>query len=406
VALLALLGAVSLVLVAPPPVHAIGGPLRVLITGDSITQGRNDEYTWRYRLAKEFQRQGVPVDFVGSYTNPWVDPGYRSSRYLDPHFDHDHFAKAGWQVRNMVSSIGAEVRKQQPDVIVMAAGTLDFRRHDDDPATETALRAWIAAVQSAKPDTRIILSPVLSVDSKGAAGYNPRIARYDADLPGIAAELSTLLSPITVAATTQGWDPRRMTYDGIHPTPSAETLIEQRIAEEFQRVGLLPQAPQAHRSVAWSPKHVPNVRIVGTRATVSWSKQAVTGGRIWVHQLGHKARASGWYATGKHDVTVVGGATYEFRLQVRRLRMTSTWGPIRKVVAPAAPARVRIGKSVVQWTKGRGATSYSVQIRKIGSKHWTTRHTTGLKLAATRVAAVKVRSVNSSGDSLWREARR
>ena len=125
-----------------------------------------------------------------------------------------------------------------------------------------------------------------------------------------------------------------------------------------------------------------------------------------MHQVGHKARLSGWYDSGKHDVTVVGGATYEFRLQIRRLRMTSTWGPIRKVVAPAAPARVRIGKTVVQWTKGRGATSYSVQIRKIGHHSWTTRRTTGLRISATKVAAVRVRSVNSSGDSLWRQARR
>ena len=253
--LLALVGVGSLLLVAPPA-HA-DGPLRVLITGDSITQGRNDEYTWRYRLAKEFQRQGVPVDFVGSYTNPWVDPGYSRSRYLDPHFDHDHFAKAGWQVRNMIGSIGAEVRKQQPDVIVMAAGTLDFRRHDDDPATETALRAWIAAVQSAKPDTRIILSPVLAVDNDDASKENPRIARYDAHLPGIAAELSTPTSPITVAATTLGWNPKRMTYDGIHPTPSSETLIEQRIAEEMQRVGLLPQAPLGHGRCRGRPSTCP-----------------------------------------------------------------------------------------------------------------------------------------------------
>ena len=42
-------------------------------------------------------------------------------------------------------------------------------------------------------------------------------------------------SPITVADTNRGWDPDGpMTLDGLHPTPTGDTLISQRIAEALR----------------------------------------------------------------------------------------------------------------------------------------------------------------------------
>src|SRR5690349_14095584 len=49
-----------------PPAH----PLRVMIVGDSITQARNGEASYRYYLWQELRRQGVDVDFVGPWTAP------------------------------------------------------------------------------------------------------------------------------------------------------------------------------------------------------------------------------------------------------------------------------------------------------------------------------------------------
>ena len=62
------------------------GPVSLLC---SITQGFNGEYTRRYRLDKEFIRQGVDVDFVGSRRDPYVKAGFTTSTYADPGFDRD-----------------------------------------------------------------------------------------------------------------------------------------------------------------------------------------------------------------------------------------------------------------------------------------------------------------------------
>jgi hypothetical protein len=103
------------------------GPLRVLLTGDSLVQGFHGDYTWRYRLYKELVRQGVSVNFVGSLSQPIVKPGYASAQYLDPNFDRDHFAIGGTTLRLLMAKIGAEVSSQQPDIIVLGGGINDLR---------------------------------------------------------------------------------------------------------------------------------------------------------------------------------------------------------------------------------------------------------------------------------------
>src|SRR5699024_10288110 len=49
------------------------GPVRIMLGGDSITHQFSGDYTWRWRLWREFRRQGVPVDFVGVRSYPAPD---------------------------------------------------------------------------------------------------------------------------------------------------------------------------------------------------------------------------------------------------------------------------------------------------------------------------------------------
>ncbi len=53
---------------------------RVLLFGDSITQGRPGDWTWRYRLWQQLRDTGRPVDFVGPAENLVGD----SLDYADP----------------------------------------------------------------------------------------------------------------------------------------------------------------------------------------------------------------------------------------------------------------------------------------------------------------------------------
>jgi hypothetical protein len=44
--------------------------MRVMIVGDSMTQGAQGDWTWRYRIWEWFQDQSIAVDFVGPYGKP------------------------------------------------------------------------------------------------------------------------------------------------------------------------------------------------------------------------------------------------------------------------------------------------------------------------------------------------
>ncbi|MCW2712008.1 MAG: GDSL-like Lipase/Acylhydrolase, partial [Marmoricola sp.] len=170
----------ALVAGVTPPAEAAGeAPLRILLSGDSITQGFNGDFTWRYRLAKEFARQRVDVDFVGSRRTPVVREGWSTSRYADPNFDSDHFAQVGTLLQSQVSYIGAEIRKQQPDLVVLECGVNDMRHGASPQETNTSLRNWVSAARSAKPDLRIVLSPVLSATDSIRPGLTQVVAQYD-----------------------------------------------------------------------------------------------------------------------------------------------------------------------------------------------------------------------------------
>lgn len=386
-----------------PAAHA-DGPVRILLTGDSITNGRHGDWTWRYRLDREFHRQGVPFDFVGSYTSPYVDAGYSTAHYADPNFDQNHFAKAGQQLREMAGVIGPEVTRDQPDAIVLLAGINDLLHGATADQVAASLHDWIAAVRGAKPDTRIILSPILATDT------HPELAavtdNYNAQMRDAAAELTSSTSPITVADTNRGWS-TTMTVDGLHPNPTGETFIAHRIAEEMQTVGILPAAPQVYREVAWGHTERAVVQVSGSRANISWGHQAVTSGRARWRQVGGAWSTSALHPEAHLSIPVVRGKVYEVQVLLVRVRMTGPWGPTTRVgVAaaprPVAPANVRVTRAGIRWSRSAGASSYVVKFRRAHAHHWVVRHTRALSIHAAHVRVAQVRAVGAGGTSGWR----
>ena len=145
----------ALTVLTAPPAHADPGPVRFLIIGDSLTLSRHGMYSWRYRLDKEFHRQGVAFDFVGSLSTTWQDKGYPTARYFDPNFDQDHYCKAGRWLRDAINGeLGTEVTKQNPDVVILQLGTADVVYGDTAAVTRDRMRTAIAQIRVAKPSCR------------------------------------------------------------------------------------------------------------------------------------------------------------------------------------------------------------------------------------------------------------
>jgi lysophospholipase L1-like esterase len=405
--------AIGLLGITTTPVQA-ADTLRILITGDSVTQGFHGDYTWRYRFDKELKRQGVQADLVGTRHTPYIKPGWTSAQYADPAFDSDHFARGGSELREQAASINAEVTNQNPDIIVLAAGVNDLRHNFTPTEVDGHLRDWINQVRLAKATVRIVVSPVLDAIDQTRPWLGDRIREYNTLAAATVAELSLPTSPITMADTTRGWSVLDHTAENLHPNPTGETLIAQRIAEHFHdTLGILPQQPDIYRPTAWD--RVARVKVVlkDQRAVLTWDHQALTWGKVWIRRVGQlgKVSAANFYSGTGSTSTLVPRATYEFRVQFVRGRMVTPFGPISRLTVPASPrpaavSKVTVTASRIRWTRSTMATSYVVKFRRAHAKRWITRRTTALTITAAKARRAKVWAVNDGGRSVVRTGRR
>ncbi len=372
-------------------------------------------YTWRYRLDKEFHRQGVPFDFVGSFSSPYVDKGYPAPRYADPNFDQNHFCKSGWWLRDAIhGSLGAEVAAQNPDVVVFELGGADLTYGDSPEVTTTRLRSAIAEMRAAKPNIRIII-PETTTKDRPDPSINDRTNRFNAGLPQVVADLSTAESPITVADTMAGWTPNAIyTMDGSHLSPTGEAFYAQRIAEEMHADGILPQAPQVfHGYIPWKRTVPLTAKAVAGHIEASWSRETITSGQLRWRPSGSSVwRTSARYAGGHVTWAVPTGHTYDVQLQIRWYGLTGPFGPTNRVsvprlARPAAPARLTIRPARVSWSASVGASSYVIKFRRNHGHKWIRRRTRhALSIRAAHVSVAEVRAVDAAGSSGWRVTHR
>ena len=123
--------AVALLLAAAPQPAArasLPEPVRILLVGDSVTQGSSGDWTWRYRLWQHLVADGVGVDLVGPSDDLYDNvTGQRGSHeYVDPAFDQDHAARWGMQFATQDVPVADLVAEYHPDVVVEGLGLNDL----------------------------------------------------------------------------------------------------------------------------------------------------------------------------------------------------------------------------------------------------------------------------------------
>jgi lysophospholipase L1-like esterase len=312
---------------------------RVLITGDSITQGSGGDWTWRYRLWQHLDATAPGrVDLVGPSSTLYDNERqtFDSTAYLDPAFDRDHAARWGGAYRDVGQEIGGLVEGYQPDVVVDALGTNDLGYHGESAdQVEARLRAFVAAARAARPGVDLVLVSV--PDRVGDA------AAYDARLAGVAADLDTDSSRVVVAdigAFLSGDE----TYDGLHPSARGELRIAAAVADALAGLGIgsayprpLPEVPVGPRQAAalWATAGDGSV-------SLSWfSAPSVTEEWVWLRDL---TTGETWWRLPERAprdsrlvvANLVPGHDYAFMLQPRRWNLDAA-SDVRSNVVEARP---------------------------------------------------------------------
>lgn len=192
------------------------GGTRVLVVGDSVTQGWNGSCTWRFYFAERLRLRGVPVDMVGPRTGVYdaLDWDHQGG-YADEDFDQDHAAWAGAQLGPdggpPQSSIERLVENHAPDVVLALWGINDLN-HGGASADELVAEydEWITRARAADPGIDLVIGQLPQEWLPGVTDFNAAIVR-------LADERTTADSRVMVAAPDTPFSSDTEFTDGIHP---------------------------------------------------------------------------------------------------------------------------------------------------------------------------------------------
>ena len=324
----ALLGLAGLVAFAGLPAHVTlarslldDAPVRILLVGDSVTQGSAGDWTWRYRLWQHLRDTGTAVDLVGPRNDVYDFnvPAFGSQAYADPRFDRDHAARWGMTFSGQDVPIQQLVRRYRPDVVVEMLGLNDLvMEHRRPRLVIRSARAFVRDARAADPDVDVVLAELPQTWDTG-------VQVYDDALGALARSLSTHASRVVTARPLDPFVQRVDTWDPAHPSASGEVKIAAGVSDALAGLGIGRPYPRVLPAVPDVPRTPPSLRVLpGDRqAILVWVRPpGATGEYVWVRDA---SREEPWSrlpypVAGSRfvDTGLVNGHTYDFRVQATK----------------------------------------------------------------------------------------
>lgn len=333
-------------LLVTPPANAAAGP-RILITGDSITQGATGEHTWRYFFA-----QGAPqADYVGNKTGPFDRSTYDfdfqgADAYAVSGWDTAHASVYGGRMTNPDPDPGLGqlpietlTATYQPDVIISAWGINDLQWNQTPSTLGAAYSDWVTRARSQNPDVDLVISelPWTWWAEDGEA------IEFNAMLDDFAAEHDTAASRVVIARMAESYTQDGDTRDGIHPTLAGEQKIARMMLTAYDRLGYartpvedpaLGDEPVAEEPVVEEPATTPTLRAPARPKSV----RAVRRARRVVVRWKAAPRAESYLVRCGTRRTVVRGTKARLVSRARQCRVRArnsagasawTWAKVR-----------------------------------------------------------------------------
>ncbi len=438
---LAMFGALIAQLMVFPGSASAAAAYRVLITGDSITQGSSGDYTWRYRLWDKLgDTEPGNVEFVGTRSDLYdnVNDSFGSQYYAASFAGKAHAAKWGDAFTLELNNIASQVTNSGANTLVVMLGSNDLAYQTSPAATITNLRTYIERARAARPGLDVVVGEVVNKYDPWSQTYGltSQVNDYAARLDGVASSMNTSSERVVIASTRSGWDARIHTWDGTHPNPTGEALIAQRVSEGLSAIGIGSSSPNIASDKSWNVVG-PGVGLQSgsEQATLSWSRTSTgatgmlietklaTINEAW-HRLPYAVGGSGWTAG-----VLAAGGTYDFRIVPSKGWNTGLAGPASRVVAggptPAAISSVSVSpggdsiyggkQAAVNWGVSTNATGYLLSSRLMsnGTLVWddlpypvdvSTRQWVWQPLAPGRRYQMRIQGVRGFLDSAWKSS--
>ncbi|WP_194891918.1 GDSL-type esterase/lipase family protein [Catenulispora pinisilvae] len=231
---------------------------RIMILGDSLASGMQDDYTWRWQLAQHFRHTGTAAEFVGPHTGTFsmyedpvllalvegrpapTGPGTvnpMTGRYREGRFEGGHCARPGWTAHAAKASVRRHVAAHCPDFLLVQLGFNDLATLGPPEQTLRDLTAVVTEARSAAPAVAVLVASITGT-TWGNAWFRKTVEDYNAELPATVSALATDQSPVALVNLHDGFDPDTHTYDGIHPNPTGESAMAAGFAHALRRFGV------------------------------------------------------------------------------------------------------------------------------------------------------------------------
>lgn len=207
-----------------PSQHIQPTTIKILVCGDSITQGQEFDFTWRYRLWEWFRSSTAAhlapnLQYVGPY-NGTLPTNQRASvegtRHdedvlvlptwgsyhptTNPEFVGAHFALYGRPAWQIVDALEMQVEAYQPDLVVLHLGFNDIAWWGVKPAELVERMGWLVfRARLARRDVGVLVADVSSRLLLEARSDLEGLTReYNALLELKVKEWSTVESPVVL----------------------------------------------------------------------------------------------------------------------------------------------------------------------------------------------------------------
>jgi lysophospholipase L1-like esterase len=316
---------------------------RVLVIGDSISQGAAGDATWRYQLWTSLEQSPAAgtVDFIGSrqslfnYVTGKQDGG---TAYLFPAFDQDHESLWGQKLQTAASQVPATLAAlpESPTAIVVALGTNDVG--GGAAKAEANLRKLVGSARSAAPGVDIVvLAPYPTWNTTYGVWRNQSyFSAFQTAARRVAAQADNPEERVVTIAQT-GFNARTMTWDGTHPNAPGELTIAAAAAQGLAAIGI-GDGPHLPATATWAATAAaPSLTASGKRVIISWpdGTPGALGYNVQQRHTSAKGVVGSWatpkkYTRGVRTYTtsnLVLSDTYDFRIVPTRKLMTGTPGP-------------------------------------------------------------------------------
>ncbi|MCJ8165547.1 GDSL-type esterase/lipase family protein [Pontibacter sp. E15-1] len=219
---------------------------KVMVLGNSITQGNTTYPGYRYELWKMLIDANIDVDLVGSHdVNDGGDPAVKGTVYKGKTYTNRNEGHWGWSTDEVLNGRDGKGRLAEwlqgytPDMVLLHLGTNDMFRQCDAPGdpkpcyqeTIDELKEVVRQIRAKNAGVIIFMAKLIpAYDQKVGPASADNITSLNELIPGLVQELNTPASPVVLVDQQEGFDATtgQDTHDGIHPNTSGELKMAQK----------------------------------------------------------------------------------------------------------------------------------------------------------------------------------